>query len=117
MSVPRHTSSVVRRLTEETMKKLMITAALLAVPALAFAAPGNGVDMTWNSCVGAAAASTNKNFVCTGAANQTYNLVIQWKTATPFTQAAAWTATMDYINDTGDLGDNVTGFWRHEQNC
>jgi hypothetical protein len=99
------------------MKKLMMTAALLAVPVLALADPGNGVDMTWNSCVGAASAATNKNFVCTGTANQNYLLVIQFKTATPFTQAAAWTATMDYINDTNDLGDNVTGFWRHEQNC
>jgi hypothetical protein len=99
------------------MKKLILAAALLALPAVALAQDEGNVDLSWNDCALAPAASTNKNFVCTGAANQNYSLVIGMKVTTAFTQAAAWTATMDYINDTGDLGDNVTGFWRHEQNC
>jgi hypothetical protein len=102
------------------MKKLMMTAALLALPALAFAAPGNGVDLTWNDCVGGTAgtAATNKNFVCTGVQNQNYLLFVQFKVNNDFTAAAAWTMSADYINETGDLGANPgTGFWRLEAPC
>jgi hypothetical protein len=102
------------------MKKLLCVMALLAIPAAAFAAPGNGVDVTWNDCVlgTAGTVSTNKNFVCTaGGSNQTYNLIVQFKVNSAWTLANAWTMSFDYINGTGDLGGDVDGFWRYERAC
>jgi hypothetical protein len=51
------------------MKKLVwLFAMLLVVPAsTAFGDPGNGIDLTWDDCVGQAAALNNKDFDCPNA--------------------------------------------------
>lgn len=100
------------------MKSLLLLV-LVLLPSTVFADPGNGIDLSWNDCVGGltGTAAHNKNFVCGGGVDQTYDLILQFKVDQPFTAAIAWTASLAFSDETCDLGDPVTGFWWLEQPC
>lgn len=74
------------------MKKLLISLAVLAIPTVAFA---QGIDLSWNDCVGSATATQNKNFVCTGTVNQTYKLVHCFKSPVSLGAFVAFDAFLD----------------------
>lgn len=87
------------------MKKIAMTLALAALPAMAFAA---GIDITWDDCVGGTPAQ-NKVFNC--AANANYNLQFQYKLANPIPNFTALTGFVDYQNS---ANVPLTPFWHYE---
>lgn len=92
------------------MKKFLVLF-LALVPASAFAA---GVDLSWNDCLGGGATSQSKTFVCTGTANQTYNLELQLKSPVAI---PAFVSLSSYL-DLGPTGANenvpLAPFWHYE---
>jgi len=91
------------------MKKLLFSLAVLALPAVVNAAPGNGIDMQWQDCVGGPAAVSDRTFNCTG--NSTHNLNLNFKINTNLPGFVAGTAFID-------LQTSVPGplapFWHYE---
>jgi hypothetical protein len=91
------------------MKKLLFTVAILALPVVANAAPGNGIDMQWQDCVNGALAVHDRAFNCTG--NSTHNLNLNFKIAVSLPGFVAGTAFID-------LQTSVPGplapFWHYE---
>lgn len=87
------------------MKKLVLTLALLALPAMSFAA---GIDITWDDCIGGTPA-TNKVFNC--AANANYNLHFQFKLPAPI---AAFVAITGFVDYQAQNPGNLQPFWRYE---
>ena len=87
------------------MNKLLVAFALASLPTTAFA---QGVDLTWDDCVGGAF-STSKVFNCT--ANANYNLQFQFKLPAPIPNFVALTGFVDYQNTTGTP---LSPFWRYE---
>jgi hypothetical protein len=67
-----------------------------------------GVDVTWNDCVGGTPA-TNKNFVCTGATNQNYTLIFQFKTQQDMPSFVALSARVDLA-----MPGPLCPFWHFE---
>jgi hypothetical protein len=91
------------------MKKLLFSLAVLALPASAFAAVGNGIDMQWQDCVGGPAAVSNRVFNCTG--NSTHNLILNFKIGQNLDGFVAFTAHIDILNQTPGP---VSPFWHYE---
>ena len=90
------------------MKKVLFTLALAAVPAMAFA---GGTTLTWNDCVGGPTAASNKNFVCTGTANQNYDLIFQFKSPSALPNFVGLACFADYQNQSGTP---LSPFWHYE---
>jgi hypothetical protein len=90
------------------MKKVLFTLALAALPAAAFA---QGIDLTWKDCVGTGNEATNQNFVCTGTANQNYNLIFQFKSPVDVPNFVGSAGYADYQNVSGAP---LSPFWRYD---
>jgi hypothetical protein len=90
------------------MKKVLITLALVAMPAAALA---QGIDLTWKDCVGTGLEQTNQNFTCTGTANQNYQLIFQYKLANQIPNFVGAAGYADYQNASGAP---LSPFWRYE---
>jgi hypothetical protein len=88
------------------MKKLAFTLALLALPAMAFAA---GIDITWDDCIGGTPSSA-KTFNCT--ANANYSLHFQFKLPIGLPNFVSLTGFADYQNQSNT---NLSSFWHFEQ--
>lgn len=87
------------------MKKLLVLF-LALIPSAAFAA----VDVSWNSCVGTGTEASNKLFVCTGTANQNYDIHFQYKSPIDIPNFVAVTAYADI----GPVGAPLSPFWHYE---
>jgi hypothetical protein len=105
----------------QEMKKLVIMAALLVVPATALA----GVDVSWRNCVlgvadpdaGYFAPSTDINLNCGQATSSTQRkYILQFKTQRHPMQAAAFTAYIKVTNQTS-AGNPLPEFWRSDSPC
>ena len=90
------------------MKTLIVTLTLLALPGAAFA---QGIDLSWDDCVGTGLESSNKNFVCTGTVNQNYNLIFQFKTPQSLPNFVGMTA---YVRLTNTTPGPLAPFWHYE---
>ena len=93
------------------MKKLVwVFAALLVVPATAFGDLGNGIDLTWDDCVGQAAAQNNKDFTpCAGGA--THELIGCFKVATTMPDFFAMDISIDIQQADGNP---LVEFYRYD---
>lgn len=89
------------------MKKLLWLCALL-IPAAAHA----GVDLSWNDCVGGGTEAVNKQFVCTGTANQNYNLPLYFKVPEALPSFVGIRMDLDLQNVSGAP---LSPFWHYEQ--
>ena len=93
------------------MKKLLFLLNMMfALPVAVFAA---GLDLTWNECVGMGTEANDKTFVCTGTVNQSYNLVIQFKSPVTLSAAAEVYAIIDLEIEQG-VHLPLSPFWRYE---
>jgi len=85
----------------------------IALLTLGFSSPALavGIDLQWNECIGAATVAFNKNFTCTGTMNQSYYLVMQFKTGQDIPAFVAATAILDFQDESpGELPP----FWHFE---
>ena len=89
------------------MRRLAVVL-LALLPRLAVA---QGIDLTWNDCVGSSSAATNRAFSCSGGADETYDLVFQFRLAAPVTSFIGLAAYADYQNSSGAP---LTPFWHYE---
>jgi hypothetical protein len=79
---------------------------LLPAPALA-----QGIDLSWKDCVGSGFEASNQTFACSGAANQTYNLIFQFKVPQDIDNFIGAAAYVDYLNVSGAP---LSPFWHFE---
>ena len=87
------------------MKKLVgLFALLLVVPAATtFGDLGNGIDLTWDECVGGLAALNDKTFTCDGSASTVpYMLIGCYKIATDMPDFFAMEISIDLQQANGD---------------
>jgi hypothetical protein len=90
------------------MKKLLFSLAVLALPVVANADPGNGIDMQWQDCVGGTEVH-DRVLNCTG--NSTHNLILNVKLNRDLPTFVAYTAYIDIQNETSVP---VSPFWHYE---
>jgi hypothetical protein len=85
--------------------------AITAIAVLATIAEADGVDLSWNDCVGTAQAASNRDFNCAGTTNQFYPLLLQFKVYQDLPSFVALTATVRMFDETpGPLAP----FWHFE---
>jgi hypothetical protein len=90
------------------MKKLLFAAALLVLPAVAFA---SGVDVTWGDCVGGTTTQTT-TLACTGTAIQTRNLFLCFKSPISIPNSIAYTAYLNF--QAASSPAPLQPFWHYE---
>ena len=90
------------------MKTASLVLAFTFAPALSFAA---GTSLSWNDCVGGPTAAVNKNFTCTGTANENYDLIFQFKSPVALSHFVGLSCFADYQNQSGTP---LKPFWHYE---
>lgn len=95
-----------------TSRRLAAAASIaLAVAALPVGARAAGVDLTWNDCVGSGAETRARSFSCEGPRNETYDLVVQFRTPVDVPSLVALTAIVEFQSASGAP---LTPFWHYE---
>jgi hypothetical protein len=70
-----------------------------------------GIDLSWNECIGGPNAATNRNITCLGATNQTYLLAFQYKSPVNIPGFIGLSAFADLVVESpGPLSP----FWHYE---
>jgi hypothetical protein len=97
---------------KETRRKrslrLALLGSLMLVGSQAFA---QGIDLSWDACIGHAAAKDRRTFSCSGTVQEEYSLMLQFKTAQDIPNFVAAVAYVDL-----QLADHqpLSPFWRFE---
>lgn len=75
------------------------------------AASAQGIDLSWNDCIGSSTQATNRNFSCLGSVNQTYLLAFQYKSPVNLPNFVGLSAFADLVVESpGPLA----AFWHYE---
>lgn len=90
------------------MRKIVAILAALVTPAVA---SSDGVDLSWVECVGSPSASHYQGFVCTGTINETYRLVLQFKSPVTIENVTALNA---YLTIDNEVAGPLAPFWHYE---
>lgn len=70
-----------------------------------------GIDLSWNGCVGSGLEASSRVFTCTGSVNQTYELVLQFRSPVPVPSFSTLLAYLDY-QDANAV--TLPPFWHYE---